>query len=244
MVPSLARSRNSGRIAHAMLQALRANLLMVVLAGLLGRSASAQSPALAWPPTDWNTPLLLPAAAGLAAPQPAIQPPAPAGEAPSAPQVWQTEEAWQVPCRPFSEAIFLFGQVGARYQAVTTPEWNLSGRSGLGWKVPASLLGEVQLRAGPTWSWSDPLRPETSLTYSDLLLELHYRRPLPGLLQLEYRGSALPGENERLQQDLGLRIPIRPAGHLKVGARHQPDPLDAASWREDLQLYLGLGLRR
>lgn len=231
-------------IAQAMLQALRANLLFVVLAGLPARPAGAQPPALVWPPADWDRPLLLPAPAGLAATEPATEAAGPAGEATSAPQTWQTEEAWQVPCRPFSEAIFLFGQVGARYQAVTTPEWNFSGRSGLGWKAPASLLGEVQLRAGPTWSCSDPLRPDTSLTYSDLLLELQYRRPLPGALQLEYRGSTLPGENERLQQDLGLRIPIRPDGHLKLGARHQPDPLDAASWRDDLQLYLGLGLKR
>jgi hypothetical protein len=83
-----------------------------------------------------------------------------------------------------------------------------------------------------------------------MLLELQARCPVAGPLQLEYQGIAVPAldpmERHRLNQNLGVAIPLGGAGHLRLGARHQwEDTLTPTkTWADGMQLYLGVGLRR
>ncbi|HXG10322.1 MAG TPA: hypothetical protein VNK04_11205 [Gemmataceae bacterium] len=159
---------------------------------------------------------------------------------------WQIEEALPL---PVPGRLFLFTQVGAGGGAEPAREVKLTGRTGLGWKLPLRPGTEVQLRSGPALSCSDPLRPESALGGSQLLVEMQCRWRLLEWAGLEYQGTAVPAlhaaEQGRLDQDLGIVFPLGKAGQFRVGTKHTWAGTAEAQpwWRENLQLQVGSTLR-
>jgi hypothetical protein len=160
---------------------------------------------------------------------------------------WRSEESWHC---DVAGPLYLFGQPGAACDPAVAPEIKITGRSGVGWKLPALVPGaQVQLGGGSALSLTDPLRPEPVRSHPGLFFEVQARYALPGRVGLEYQGSAVPGlsplEHNRFNQDVGLAVPLGGAGRFRVGAKHQwedggqPRPLI-----DGMQLYLGVELGR
>jgi hypothetical protein len=113
--------------------------------------------------------------------------------------------------------------------------------------------GEIELvfRGGPSVTYTDPLQPERAQSRSELLLEMQARWSLLGGIGLEYQGSAVPAltplDHGRLEQDLGLAVPVGSAGKFRVGAKHRWDATTdtpRSSWVDGMQLYVGVELSR
>ncbi len=160
---------------------------------------------------------------------------------------WRTEDSWSL---DGPGPLFLFGNLNALASQPGDSAMNLSGKTGLGWKVTAPLGAEVTLRGGPQLTYSDAGRPEQAQQKSQLFVEVTARcpLPLPGQVGLEYQGSALPalgplGSNA-VKQELRLAIPVGDGGVLRLGAKHQWDDTGTArTWRDGLGLFLGLEVK-
>jgi hypothetical protein len=159
---------------------------------------------------------------------------------------WKTEEEIHLPVLgPLS----LFGQVGARCESMSSQELKVASRTGVACKLLGGPVGEMLLRGGPALKCDDPLRPERMKDQSELQIELQYRYALPGQVKVEYQSTAIPalnlGEHDRVNQDLGLAIPLGPAGQFKLGARHSWENTTVVRpWQENMQFYIGLDLKR
>src|SRR5262249_25656319 len=71
---------------------------------------------------------------------------------------WQTDEAVQV---SVAGPLFLFSQVGAGFDTLTTQQQRFTGRTGLGCRLRPGLGGEIVVHGGPALSHTeDPLRPD------------------------------------------------------------------------------------
>jgi hypothetical protein len=122
-----------------------------------------------------------------------------------------------------------------------TGELTVSGRTGLAWKVPVVLGGEVTLRGGPSLNFVDPLRGDPVRRGSEVFVEMQARWALPFNLGLEYEGLALPAlsvlERDRVSQDVRVVVPVGAAGNFRLGARHQwENAAVPRPWRETLQV--------
>jgi hypothetical protein len=164
---------------------------------------------------------------------------------------WRTEQALRL---QLYGPLFAFGQVGAGSKQAAAEELKVSGRTGVGCKLPSLFGAEMQLRGGSQMTCTDPQRPERLKEHSEFLFEVQYRQPLFGRIGLEYQGTAVPAldptsrdptSRDRLDQDLGLAMPVGGAGKLRLGAKHRwenlPTPKPGA---DGMQLYLGLELGR
>jgi hypothetical protein len=157
---------------------------------------------------------------------------------------WQTEESWQLMS---NSPVYLFGQVGAGWNATAEGERNLVSQTGLAWKVAAWPVGDVVFRSGPKVTYADSRRNEGQRERSELLLEMQYRCPLPGRVNVEYLSSAVPAftplEKDRVDQDLRLAFPLGRGGQLRLGAKHSWENLGVPKpWTDSMQFYLGLAL--
>jgi hypothetical protein len=161
-------------------------------------------------------------------------------------EAWRTEQALRL---QLYGPLFAFGQVGAGNKQAAAEELKVSGRTGVGCKLPSLFGAEMQLRGGSQMTCTDPQRPERLKEHSELLFEVQYRQPLFGRIGLEYQGTAVPAfdptARDRIDQDLGLAMPVGGAGKLRLGAKHRwenlPTPKPGA---DGMQLYLGLELGR
>jgi hypothetical protein len=170
-----------------------------------------------------------------------------APQAPALDSPWKTDQAWRL---PLAGPVFVFGEFGAAPDPVTPDGLKLKGRTGVGCKIPVGRL-QVQVQGGRSLSYSDPLGSDRG-EHSQLFLELQCRcpLPLPGQIGLEYQGSAVPAltpqERDKINQDLGLAIPVGDAGRVRLGAKHQwentPTTTARSSWLDGMQLYLGFEL--
>jgi hypothetical protein len=158
---------------------------------------------------------------------------------------WQTDNSWQV---SVAGPLSVFGQVGANSDEAQQSNMKISGRTGLSCKLPVGSLAECTFRSGPGVSYTDPLHPLRTQGRSDWLLEFQARWPLLFGIGLEYQGSALPSlsplQQDQLNQDVRLAMPLGSAGKLKVGAKRQWTGVfdQRAAWTDNTQLYLGLEL--
>jgi hypothetical protein len=163
---------------------------------------------------------------------------------PRAGEGWQTEEALRLRLGgPFS----VFGQLGAHTDATMPQEPKLAGRTGLAWKLPSLLGGDVQVRGGPVFTCDDPLHLEPPRP--ELFVELQGRWPVVGPLNLEYQGSATPAlaatEREQLTQDVRFELPVGSAGRVRLGAKRSWENVAGARpWIDHSQLYVGLEMKR
>jgi hypothetical protein len=165
-------------------------------------------------------------------------------EEPALDSPWKSDHNWQL---SLAGPVFVFGQFGAAQDPVTTDEMKLQGKTGVGCKIPVPFGIEVQLRGGPAVKYSDPLAPGGTGEHSELFVEVQCRCPLPGQLGLEYQGSAVPAltplERDRINQDLGLALPVGDGGKLRLGAKHQWESTPTPKpWRDGMQLYVGFEL--
>jgi hypothetical protein len=165
--------------------------------------------------------------------------------APTLDSPWKTDQNWQL---SLAGPVFVFGQFGAAPDPVTNDELKLQGKTGVGCKVPVPFGIEVQLRGGRSLTYNDPLGSDHG-ERSKVFVELQCRCPLPGQLGLEYQGSAVPAltpaERDRINQDLGLALPVGDAGKLRLGAKHQWESVPTttrSSWLDGMQLYVGFEL--
>src|SRR5262245_4797714 len=160
---------------------------------------------------------------------------------------WRANESWKL---DFAGPVYLFGEVGAGADPFVSQELRMSGRTGLGWRLPVVVPGaEVQVRSGPSLSVTDPLRQEPVRSRPELFLELQARCPLARKLGLEYQGSAVPAftplEHDRVSQDIRLAVPLGSAGKFRLGAKHQwQNAEQPRPWTEGMQVYFGIELGR
>jgi hypothetical protein len=146
---------------------------------------------------------------------------------------------------PLWGPVYVFGQFGAGCEYAMTQEVNYASRTGIGWKLPAWLGGEIQLRGGRMISYAESLRPDEAHEQTDLFIELEGKWSLFGPVKLEYSGTALPAqtplEHDRVNQDLHLAFPFRKTSSFRFGAKHNWESQTIPrTWSEGMEVYLGL----
>jgi hypothetical protein len=171
-------------------------------------------------------------------------------EAPALDSPWKAGQTWHM---DLAGPVFLFSELGAAPDPVAPEELKVKYRSGVGCKIPVGRL-EVQLQGGRSMTYSDPLGPlDRGGQHTELFFEVKCRcpLPLPGQIGLEYQGSAVPAlspqDRDKINQDLGLAIPVGDAGRFRLGAKHQWENTATttpakSSWLDGMQLYLGFEL--
>jgi hypothetical protein len=161
-------------------------------------------------------------------------------------RTWKANESWNY---TVAGPVYAFGQVGANSEEASQSDMKVSGRTGLGCKMPVASLAELQFRAGPGVTYTDPLRPDRTREKSDLQVEVQARCPLFYGIGLEYQAVALPAltplTQDQFNQDVRLAFPVGGAGKLEIGARHRwTNTADPRPVTDSTQLYMGLELAR
>jgi hypothetical protein len=160
-------------------------------------------------------------------------------------RAWQTDNSWQY---GVAGPLSVFGQVGANSDEAQQANMKVSGRTGLACKLPVGSLAECTIRSGPGVSYTDPLHPLRTQGRSDWLLEFQARWPLLFGIGLEYQGSALPSltplQQDMVNQDIRLAMPVGSGGKLKIGAKRQWTGVfdQRTVGTDNTQLYLGFEL--
>jgi hypothetical protein len=168
-------------------------------------------------------------------------------ENPSLKRQWQVDEAWKCSVLgPFS----LYGQVNAVTAEVQQRDMTVMGKTGLACSVPVVIpQAALTLRSGPSWTSTDPLRPELMRERAEWVMEVEGRLALIAGIGLEYQGMALPAltplDHDKVSQDLRLAFPMGTNGKFKLGAKRQWETTsDSRVVNDNGQLYLGLELTR
>jgi hypothetical protein len=168
-------------------------------------------------------------------------------ENPTLKRQWQVDEAWKCPVLgPFS----LYGQVNAVTAEVQQRDMTVMGKTGLACSVPVVIpQAALTLRSGPSWTYTDPLRPELMREKTEWVMEVEGRLALVAGIGLEYQGMALPAltplDHDKVSQDLRLAFPMGTNGKFKLGAKRQWETTpDSRIVNDNGQLYLGLELTR
>jgi hypothetical protein len=149
---------------------------------------------------------------------------------------------------PLPGQFFVFGRVGAGEGPPSARELNVTGRTGMGWKLAPTPGAEVLFRGGPALRCTDWLAPDRALDDSQLFLEMQCRWRLMRWAGLEYQGTALPAlgpaGHGRLDQDLGLIVPLGKAGQLRLGTKHSWESApEFQPWADGLRLQFGSSLK-
>src|SRR5262249_7807126 len=138
---------------------------------------------------------------------------------------WSTEDTLHV---PVLGPLFLFGQTGLSGDYGADQNMKVVGRTGALRTVHVGEGTALELRGGPALKYNDALRPEKAKDQASVLLEVQAKWPITGGIGIEYVGAALPAltptERPKLDQDLGLAIPVS-GGKLKLGAKHHWEQL-------------------
>jgi hypothetical protein len=160
-------------------------------------------------------------------------------------QNWHSDEAVRL---SLTSSLFVFSQVGAGCESMTSQETRVMTRTGVEYKLPAWTRGELLVRGGPSLSCDDSLHPERAQEHSELLLEVQGKWPVWNQLKLEYSGSAVPAlhpaEHDHLTHDVAVAFPLI-GGQVRLGAKHNIDyasetKINSAS----SELYMGFSLTR
>jgi hypothetical protein len=158
---------------------------------------------------------------------------------------WSREDTVKI---PVTGPLSLFGQAVLTGEYAANQEMNVVGRTGVICKLPVWSGTALELRGGPAVKYNDALRPGPR-DQASLLLEVKATMPLTSSLGLEYLGEALPAltpvDHPRLNQDLGLAIPVS-GGKLKLGAKHRLDYFqpNTQPWTSSMQVYVGIEIGR
>jgi hypothetical protein len=168
-------------------------------------------------------------------------------EAPALDTPWKADQTWHM---DLAGPVFLFSEFGAAPDPITPDELKVKYRSGVGCKIPVGPL-QLQLQGGRCLTYNDPLGSDHG-EHTQVFVEVKARcpLPLPGQVGLEYQGSAVPAltpqDRDKINQDLGLAIPVGDSGRFRLGAKHQWESTTTttakSSWLDGMQLYLGFEL--
>jgi hypothetical protein len=168
-----------------------------------------------------------------------------AAAGPGRQQAWKVDDSWRCPVAgPFS----FYGQIGGNSEEKLQDDMKVNGRTGLVCKLSLFETDEVELRSGPSLTYTDPLRPSSVKEKSEWLLELQGRWPLFAGVGLEYQGSLSPAltptDKNRLSNDLRLAAPLGSAGKIQLGAKHSWEGLttDPRPTIDSMKVYLGVEL--
>jgi len=148
---------------------------------------------------------------------------------------------------PMAGPVYLIGQVGANSESQEWQQYKLVGRTGVGWKLPAWLGGDVQIRGGKALTNFDAERQSMIPDQSRTFLELVTKWALPGSLQLEFLSESVmnPAGNDLQKRDLRLAVPITQSGQVHFGAKYWSMPSsDPAAWRDRMRFYMGVQWQR
>jgi hypothetical protein len=155
---------------------------------------------------------------------------------------WQTEESLRL---PFFGSLFVVGQVGANSGSIEYQQYKLVGKTGLGWKLPSWLGGEIQLRSGRSLanydSDSETMMPEQLKKF----VELNTRWPLADWLNVEYTGQTSSTQSatahDMLTHEIRFAVPLSNAGQFHIGARYKMEDTPSQTlWYERTKLLIGL----
>jgi len=155
---------------------------------------------------------------------------------------WETEESLKF---QLNRSFFVVGRVGANSESVVWQQYKFVGVTGVGMKLP--IGGEIQFRGGRSLTNYDPddlvLIPEQTKTF----LEFSTRWALPGHLNLEYTGEAIPAQasfsRDIVKQDLKLARPLSKSGEIHFGAKVRWEG-ETTPWVDRMKIYFGLHLKR
>lgn len=157
---------------------------------------------------------------------------------------WKTDGNWRL---PVAGPLFVYGQFGGGGTQIEQQDTQVSGRTGVGCKWAPVQDAEFTVRAGPSVTYTDPLRIERVQERSEWLLEVQARWPVFGKIGLEYQATAAPAlsplDHDWMNTDLGLAMPVCAGGKVRFGARHKWENVpDQKPTPDSMQLYFGLEL--
>lgn len=157
---------------------------------------------------------------------------------------WKREDSIKV---PVAGPLYAYGQMNAGSSEMYTSDAQLAGKTGLACKLPV-WIGEVQVRSGPAWSCSDPLRPMQMRDRAEWQMELQARCPLIWGAGIELQGQALPAlsplDRDKFNQDIHLALPICNGGKLNFGAKRSWEAINGQPIlsSDTSQIYMGIQL--
>jgi hypothetical protein len=160
---------------------------------------------------------------------------------------WQREDTVKM---PLSHRFFLVGQFGANSDDADRQAYSVVGRTGIGWKLPPWLGGEIQIRGGKSMTNYDSTTADIIPDKARTFYEINTKWPVWRLFNLEYtqetRFASTPDEHDRLKQDLRVALPLSDTGQFHIGAKYYRylDGTTTTPWLERLQFYLGLQYKR
>ena len=159
---------------------------------------------------------------------------------------WQTEESLRL---PVFGSLFVVGQVGANSGSVEWQQFKFIGKTGLGWKLPSWLGGEIQLRGGRSVANYDPDSETMMPEQMKKFVEFNTRWPIAEWLNVEYTGQASSTQtltvHDVLTHEIRFAVPLWHSGEFRVGARYRgEDPASQTFWYERTKLLIGLELKR
>jgi hypothetical protein len=162
---------------------------------------------------------------------------------------WKTTHSLNVPL-PVSDSIYMFGDVNSSGNSLDHQMVNMTGRTGLAWKMSPFGGSELQFRTGTLTTYSDNTNPQVKgQERSQLSIALQAKLALLGNLQLQYSGEALPAtaqaDRSSLLTDVKLAMPLGTNREFYFGAKYKwEDALVPTPWVDRAQLYLGLKFER
>jgi len=160
---------------------------------------------------------------------------------------WQHEDTVKM---PLNDRFFLVGQLGANSDDADRQAYKVVGRTGIGWKLPPWLGGEIQIRGGRSVTNYDSTIVDTVPERIRSFYEINTKWPVWRIFNLEYTQethfAGAPDEHDTLNQDVRLAMPLSDTGQFHIGAKYYRylDGAPTTPWLERLQFYLGLQYKR
>ncbi|HEV3146383.1 MAG TPA: hypothetical protein VGZ47_21020 [Gemmataceae bacterium] len=160
---------------------------------------------------------------------------------------WQREDTVKM---PLSDRFFIVGQFGANSDDTDRQAYKVIGRTGIGWKLPPWLGGEIQVRGGKSMTNYDSTAADIIPDRQRTFYEINTKWPVWRIFNLEYtqetQFASTPDEHDKLNQDLRVALPLSDSGQFHIGAKYYRylDGTMTTPWLERLQFYLGLQYKR
>jgi hypothetical protein len=151
---------------------------------------------------------------------------------------------------PLNDRLFLVGQFGANSDDTDRQAYKVVGRTGIGWKLPSWLGGEIQIRGGKSMTNYDSTTADIIPDRQRTFYEINTKWPVWRIFNLEYtqetQFASTPDEHDKLNQDLRVAMPLSDTGQFHIGAKYYRylDGTTTTPWLERLQFYLGLQYKR
>ena len=160
---------------------------------------------------------------------------------------WQREDTVKM---PINDRFFIVGQFGANSDDTDRQAYKVVGRTGIGWKLPSWLGGEIQIRGGKSMTNYDSSTADIIPDKAHTFYEINTKWPVWRIFNLEYtqetQFASTSDEHDKMNQDFRVAMPISDTGQFHIGAKYYRylDGSATTPWLERLQFYLGLQYKR